>query len=224
MGTVILCDFDDTVADQNVASLILEHFLSGDRDRSCQWSQIYQRFAKQDISLAAYQEQAFDLLQESVEEQATYARNTASIRPGFDQLVHHCRSNGIELGIVSHGLDYYIRAVLDGAGLSEVSVTAVKTVVSGEAVSYSYPLAHQECQWYPGNCKCQRLPAHSGSTGHVVYVGDGRSDQCPAAKADFVFARDPLLTMCREAGIPHQELYDFFDVLQYLRDTVGEQK
>jgi 2-hydroxy-3-keto-5-methylthiopentenyl-1-phosphate phosphatase len=59
--------------------------------------------------------------------------------------------------------------------------------------------------------------------GHrVLYAGDGLSDTCPAKHADFVFARDGLLSFCQAQGLPHRELTDFYVVLDYLEEQGRE--
>ena len=50
-----------------------------------------------------------------------------------------------------------------------------------------------------------------------MFAGDGVSDTCPARKADFVFAKDGLLSYCQQQGLPHLELTDFHVVVDYLK-------
>ncbi len=50
----------------------------------------------------------------------------------------------------------------------------------------------------------------------VVYIGDGYSDTCPAAKADLVFAKDVLYEYCREQGIPAVPFNSFQDILEFI--------
>jgi 2-hydroxy-3-keto-5-methylthiopentenyl-1-phosphate phosphatase len=221
---VILCDFDDTAADCNVATLLLSAF-SGEHivGTMPEWQIIRQRFLDSEISLAKYQENAFARLDATPVEQAAYVQANAALRPGFRSLADYCAANGVELAIVSHGLDYYVRALLEKEELGHLPVFAVETRVSetGEQ-TYSYKYVRAECRWNPGNCKCRLLEEY-GNRGHsVIYVGDGTSDTCPAAKADFVFARDSLLRFCQAQGIQHQELTDFTVLLDYLEQRGRE--
>ena len=216
---VILCDFDDTVAERNVASLLLERFEGSAGGPP--WQQIRRRFRQGAISLAEYQEQAFDRLTASRHEQEEFVRSEAALRPGFPELAAYCTERGIPLAIVSHGLDFYVRAALDQAGVGHVPFIATTTAISPGGQTYAYPFAVEACDWYPGNCKCAVLERHRGE-GSLIYAGDGMSDACPARKADYVFARDPLLGVCEAEGIPHQELTDFRAVLEYVRTAITE--
>jgi 2-hydroxy-3-keto-5-methylthiopentenyl-1-phosphate phosphatase len=210
----ILCDFDDTTATQNVAVLLLERFHPGG------WRAAADRFRRGEISLAEYQEQAFEGVRAPQEQQAAHVQEAAALRPGFVELAAHCEREGIGLGVVSHGLDYYIRALLDQNGLAHVGVQAAERVPDSGA--YRYRWADPACGWYPGNCKCSAVRAQRQAGHAVLYAGDGASDACPAREADFVFARDALLSVCRAEGIPHRELTDFHVVLDYLRTAPTE--
>jgi 2-hydroxy-3-keto-5-methylthiopentenyl-1-phosphate phosphatase len=214
----ILCDFDDTAADCNVAALILSAFAEEQLPRATPgWQVIRQRFLNSEISLAEYQESAFDRLTATPEEQMALVQANANLGRGFRSLADYCELNDIALAIVSHGLDYYVRALLEKENLGSISVFAVDTGVSetGEK-TYSYKYARAECRWTPGNCKCRVVEEYRERGHSVIYVGDGTSDTCPAVKADFVFARDSLLNFCQAQGVPHRELSDFTVLLDYL--------
>ena len=223
---IILCDFDDTAAAQNVGQLLLERFqpdaaLSG----AVPWQVVRRRYVDKEISLAEYQEIAFRQLTASVDEQRRYVREAAGLRPGFVELARHCAGRGVGVAIISHGLDYYVEAMLDEKGV-DIPYHAVTTSEVDGAPAFSYEFADEGCQWRPGNCKCRVLEEYrksdlasspEGGTGaHVVYAGDSASDACPALRADFVFARGWLTGFCRENDLPHAELSDFYAVIEYV--------
>jgi 2-hydroxy-3-keto-5-methylthiopentenyl-1-phosphate phosphatase len=220
---VILCDFDDTAADRNVATLLFDAFPKGPlAATSPRWRELHQQYLNAEITLAEYQENAFAGLQATRDEQAAYVQANANLRPGFRDLAGYCALNGIELAIVSHGLDYYVRALLEKEDLGHIPAFAVETGISvtGEE-TYTYRYTDSECPWAPGNCKCYLLTEYKERGHQVIYVGDGLSDTCPASKADFVFAREGLLSFCQAQGIPHRELTDFNAILDYLEEQDG---
>ena len=62
----------------------------------------------------------------------------------------------------------------------------------------AFPNGHPECIWC-GTCKMlavQRAP------GPVAFVGEGHSDRFGALYADIVFAKDELVELCRDDGVP----------------------
>jgi 2-hydroxy-3-keto-5-methylthiopentenyl-1-phosphate phosphatase len=221
---VILCDFDDTAADRNVATLLFNAFPKQPLTATApRWRELHKQYLNAEISLAEYQENAFAGLTATRSEQASYVQQNANLRPGFRELAGYCALKGIELAIVSHGLDYYVQALLEKEDLGHIPAFAVETGVSatGEE-TYTYRYAQDECPWTPGNCKCYLLDEYKERGHQVIYVGDGLSDTCPARRADFVFARDGLLSFCQAQGIPHQELTDFTVLLAYLEEQDRE--
>ena len=216
---IILCDFDDTTAVQNVGQMLLERFQPDvSHPGVVHWRDVSKRRADGEISLAEYQEITFRQMTATVEEQTAYVRSNAQLRPGFAELAAYCEEHGIRLAVASHGLDYYVEALLGEHGL-DVPHHTVRT--SGhDAKTYEYAFADESCAWWPGNCKCMALERSRCDGEHIVYVGDGVSDACPASRVDFVFAREPLAGICRERGIAYQELPDFFPVLEYAKTRV----
>ena len=211
---IILTDFDDTAAVQNVGRMLLERSQPDiDAPGAVPWRAILQRYADGEISLAEYQETAFRHITAPVAEQTAYVRANAQLRPGFAELAQWCAANDVPFAVVSHGLDYYVGALLDAEGVS-VPFHCVRTS-GADGKTFEYAFADPNCAWRPGNCKCKAIELHRRGGERVVYAGDGRSDACPAARADFVFAREPLAGICRERGLPHAPLSDFRDVLAY---------
>lgn len=216
---IILCDFDDTAAAQNVGQLLLDRFTPDPiPSGAVHWRDVRQRFVDDEISLAEYQETAFRQVSAPRAEQARYPGEEARLRAGFPELAEYCRQRGIGIAIVSHGLDFYVRAVLAAGGV-DAPCYAVDTTESEGALSFSYAFADEQCGWWPGNCKCEVLRRCRRNGEQVVYAGDSASDACPASKADFVFARGWLLGFCEERGLPHRELTDFFAVIEHLETT-----
>ena len=171
-----------------------------------------------------YQETAFADMGTDREQQTAYVTESAGLRPGFAELMHYCAAEGIELAIVSHGLDFYIDALLGAAGADGVPYFAVETGERDGRPTFAYHYADPACDWYPGNCKCSVLESYRQRHKQVIYAGDGQSDTCPARRADYVFARGALLDFCRAQGIPHRKLTDFHVVLDYLKAMPSEMR
>ncbi len=186
------------------------------------WRDLHQRFIDGEISLAVYQATAFADMGTDRTEQAAYVRETAALRPGFTELTHYCAGEGIEVAIVSHGLDFYIDALLGASDAGPVRFFAVETGERDGRPTFAYKYADPACDWYPGNCKCSVLESYRERHRRVIYAGDDMSDTCPARRADYVFAREGLLGFCRAHDIPHQELTDFHVVLDYVKKMGAE--
>ena len=208
----LLVDFDETAVEENVAELLLERFCQGE------WQALRNRFREGDLSLREYQELAFRQVAASPEEMQSVVAEQAHLRSGFLDLLSFCKSNDYQLAIVSNGLDFYIQGLLRHYSLEDtLSVFAVGTRFEAGDIRYLYPYATPTCSAW-GNCKCRILEEFRAVGNKIIYIGDGRSDLCPASRADFVFARSSLLEHCRAQDIPHQAFEDFNSVLMFLRD------
>ena len=206
----VLIDFDDTAAAQNVAEMLLNRF--GDPT----WQEVRQRFRAGQLSLKEYQEVTFSNIQASRAAMQGYVKENANLRPYFRELWLYCQEREVPMAIVSQGLDFYIEALLEQEGFSQMPVYAVETRFTPEGISYHYRFAYPG-EEHLGNSKGLVVDRYKKNGHHVVYVGDGRSDFEAAAEADLVFAHSILAEECRRQGIPFRPFSDFGDVLSALQ-------
>ena len=220
----VLCDFDDTTAVENVAELLLEHF-----SEDSAWRQLRQQSRDKTISLREYQERAFRNTNASREAMKSRVAAKATLRPYFKELWHYCRGQRIPLAIVTVGLDFYVEALLEREGLGEVPRYTVRTNFTPDGITYEYPYpwdgsgasSMEVCrQW--GTCKCSIVSKYKRLGHSILYVGDGRSDFCPASISDHVFARSHLAGLCRDNKVLYTEFNDFQDVIRHVEGLVAE--
>jgi 2,3-diketo-5-methylthio-1-phosphopentane phosphatase len=148
------------------------------------------------------------------------ALDALAIDPTFEAFSTFCATNGVDLTIVSDGVDYFIRRILQRCGLEHLPLQANHLMPLGER---RYTLAHpyrvQDCAAGAGTCKCASAGAERGSS-RTVLIGDGRSDFCVAHEADIVFAKKGLLRYTKEQGIPSHEFSDFAEIQAILEQFV----
>ena len=206
----VLCDFDDTIALQNVAQLLLDHFGHG------KWEELRQQLRAGEINFRQYQERSFDAVTATREEMYSQAVTEVIVRDGFHEFWEYCRNAGIPVAIASLGLDFYIEAILERESIGPIGTYAVETAFTPEGISYRYPHTWDGCtKW--GTCKCVAIWAYRRAGYDIAYIGDGTSDFCPASKADMVFARSHLLEKCGSEGVPCREFDDFHQILGHLK-------
>ena len=206
----VLVDFDDTAADQNVAELLLNRFGDGT------WQDVRARLRAKELTLNEYQEITFRNIQADLPTMQSYVKQNAQLRPFFGDLWTYCRSHDIPMAIVSHGLDFYIEALLEQAGLTEVPVYAVNTRFTSQGITYQYHHVPpgQENQGISKGLVVDRYREN----GHFVFfAGDGPSDFEAASRADVLFAHRTLAEECTRKSIPFRPFTDFNDVLLALR-------
>jgi 2-hydroxy-3-keto-5-methylthiopentenyl-1-phosphate phosphatase len=124
--------------------------------------------------------------------------------------VAHAAARGWPLHVVSHGLAFYLRAILPAG----VSFTAFEGVYDGDRWSVTLPPgfslpAGQDFKIQVLEQLRARHPGH-----RVVYVGDGRLDFPAARRSDAIFAvrGSTLARLCGEAGIACTEFERFDEV------------
>ena len=89
---------------------------------------------------------------------------------------------GIELAVVSDGLDWAIETVLESHGIHGLPVYANHVVFEGAEFHCEFP-------WYDpltplvGVCKPLIVRRYRQDGGRVIYIGDGRSDREAVAEA-----------------------------------------
>lgn len=214
---LVVCDFDETAVEQNVARLLLERFghagLLG----------VHAAYVSGNLTFREYQEGAFRAVNADLSELRTYSSDVAKLRPGFADAVRATIGRGGEFHVVSAGLSLYVEPVLQRHGLSGVPVTAVTVrpvADAGGGIRYDYPDAEPRCDPDWAVCKCYPMAAALSDGREVIFVGDGlRSDACAARQATTVFARGRLLKDCRAAGIRARPFDDFYAIADYIRTS-----
>jgi len=106
-----------------------------------------------------------------------------------------------------HAVDLYVEAVLARLDVPSVPVVVAKATFGSDGIQLRFPEAMDGLDFKASFVKRKRNEGY-----RVFYVGDGISDEDAARQADFVFARDRLLALCRRLGLPHLPFHDFRDV------------
>lgn len=203
---LVICDFDGTISRADVGHEVFRHF-SGDR-----WVEIDQEYRSGKVG----SKDAYSILASFVkiqrEELQSFLDGVSGLDPSFRDFYEFCVAGGIELKIVSDGLDYYIRDILSRHDLAHIDFFS-NTLVFGEqgSISIEFPFSNGECRKC-GTCKSNILEGLREKYGRVIYIGDGYSDICPARRADLVFGKKTLYLKCRENGTDCT-LYSTFETI-----------
>lgn len=204
---VILSDFDGTISKFDVSDFIYQNFAGCGMLYAEQWSRGL-------ISTREEVLRTYDTVTASKEEIAA-ALATVPIDPSFHTLVERTQRLGIELAIVSDGMDWVIETVLAAHGIHGLALYANHITFQGGKPCITFPWWHEFCPM-DGVCKPKVLNRFRDAGKRIVYIGDGRSDRLAAAEADVVFAKNDLVTICQAQNIAAREFTSFDDICGWL--------
>ena len=201
----ILVDFDGTACSHDVAEHVMDRFGSPD------WATYDEAWLRGELDTRASIRAQVAPFAGLHDELIAFAIEHCPMDPTFAGFVSWARAHDIPVTIVSDGLGLYIEPLLVAAGISDVAV--ITNDWAGGAMAF--PNGHPECIWC-GTCKMlavQRAP------GPVAFVGEGHSDRFGALYADIVFAKDALVDLCRDDGVPFLPYETFDDVRRALESS-----
>lgn len=214
----MVADFDGTVTLHDVTTAILDRFARPS------WRSIEAEWEAGLIGSRECMARQVALIRADIAELDDFVARTP-VDPFFAPFVADCRLRRIAVCLASDGLDRVITAVLSRIGLGDLPFTANHLMYEGRRRwRLSFPHARDVCPAWSGNCKCAAgMPGPVGARVRTIVIGDGRSDLCAAAAADYVFAKNQLLALCRARGIVHRPFSTFEDAARLLGDLVDNE-
>jgi 2,3-diketo-5-methylthio-1-phosphopentane phosphatase len=211
---LVISDFDGTICTVDMGNKVLSHFTKKS------WGNIDREYVKGSIGSRAAYSKIAPLMAASPSRLHTYVLKVAKIDPFFTKFHRLAKKKGVDLKIVSDGLDFYIRAIMEKHRLGEIEFFS-NVVVFGnnDSLTFNFPQANELCGRC-GTCKSKILNDHRLMYEKIIYIGDGHSDICPSRSADLVFAKGVLLKKCEEEGTtPYQPFHDFSAIHEYLKNN-----
>ncbi len=206
--TLVQCDFDGTVTEEDVSYIILDAFAGGD------WKKLTSDYEESKITVGRFNSAAFSMVKAGKESLLERVNKEVTIRPGFGELVAFCRRSDIRFVIVSNGLQFYIEDILKNIGMTDIEVHAAETQFSGDGLKVQY--VGPSGNYLDNDFKVAYLNSFLNQGYRVIYVGNGSSDVSPAAKSHHIFATGTLLKRCREAGLECTPFSDHNDIVSIL--------
>jgi 2-hydroxy-3-keto-5-methylthiopentenyl-1-phosphate phosphatase len=216
-GYRVFIDFDNTITCGDVLDRLIETLAVGHG-----WRELEEAWAAGQIGALACLDGQLRAVRAGWPELGAVL-DAVQLDPGFVTLRDLLRAEGIELTILSDNFDAFIAYVLRRHGLADVPFFANRVEVAGGRTLPSFPFANPDC---PGcaHCKKTHFVPRGDDRRRVIYIGDGRSDLCPARHADLVFAKASLLTSLRAEQIDCVAFGDLADVARALRHLFHESK
>jgi 2-hydroxy-3-keto-5-methylthiopentenyl-1-phosphate phosphatase len=208
MKTLVQCDFDGTITEEDASFFLLDAFAQGD------WRQLLREYKEHKMSVGEFNTRAFAMVRVDRHRLLESLQGNVKVRAGFHDLIDYCLNKGVRFVIVSNGLDFYVRAVLKDLRLADLEVHAAQASFhpAGMRVRYVGP----DGKTVNDGFKEAYMESFLRLGYRVIYIGNGDSDIAPAKSAHRVFATGDLLAYSKENELNCKPFKDFREVVEDL--------
>ncbi len=207
---VVFFDFDNTISTVDVLDSIIERFAIDDR-----WIELERDWQAGRISTRDCLDGQLRSLRLTWPELREHLRSV-ELDPAFRPILEFLRAEEIEHHIVSDNFTVILAEILAQHGIADIPVHANELRLEDGGAIPSFPHSNPK---HPSCAHCKRLHLQAHPEKFRIYVGDGRSDVCPALVADLVFAKDTLLRDLTAQGHPCEPITDLSAVLAFLESN-----
>ncbi len=207
--TLIQCDFDGTLTHDDIGFLILDSFAEGD------WRSLLEQYKSKKISVGQFNTQVFRMVKQEEATLTRFVKEKAQMRTGFTKLLDYCLSRGFRFVIVSNGMTFYIKTLLDDIGVNNVEIQAAQAVFNSHGIEARY--LGPDGKEIDNGFKEAYLNKFLKEGYRVINIGNGASDIPTARLAHLTFATEPMLSLCRQMKVdcfPFENLDDVIEGLQ----------
>ncbi len=221
----VFCDFDGTVAVNDVGDILVRTFGTSRCD------EIIQEYELGKIGAKECWKRACETVRGLTPEQLHTFTRQQTLDPYFSSFVDCCAERGIPYILLSDGFDVYLEEILrqhgfvpggDHARGVQYFANHLEFAEGGRIVP-SFPYEDAECE-VCANCKRNHILSLSGDDDVIVYIGDGHSDFCAVEYADIVFAKRALIGHCQSKNISFYEFETFRDVIDRLEKLLSQKR
>jgi len=210
---LIITDFDGTACTVDLGNEILNKFAT------VSLIDIELAYVQGKIGSRIAYERITKRLQGSRGEMLDHILSIEKLDPFFPEFCALGKDKGIDIKIVSDGLDFYIEAILQKHKLTDIGYYSNLAIFNNDSfLSIEFPAMNNLCARC-GTCKSRILNSYRLIYDKIIYIGDGYSDFCPSKYADIVFAKNILFQKCTQEGTPCIQFDDFSEINNYLADN-----
>jgi len=211
MKTLVQCDFDGTITEEDASFYLLDEFANGD------WRSLLDAYKHGEITVGEFNTRSFAMIREDEQTLLRSVEENVRVRPGFRKLIDYCTCRGYRFVIVSNGLEFYIEAILRALDINGVEVHAATNAFLPEGVRVQY--VGPDGTVLQDGFKEAYIKLFLREGYRVIYVGNGISDTYAARHAHKVFATGDLLDYYERNGMscePFSNLSEVVDGLSHL--------
>jgi len=204
--SMIVClDFDGTITGRDMIVLIAERFCPPE------WEAIKDDILARRLDVRTGVARIFAMIPSARRDEiAAFAVDNADVRAGFEPFLTWCAREGIDVHVVSGGVDFFVEPVLAPYRHLLGDVYWIEGDFAGDTIALRHPWGSET----EGTDKIAILRRYRGE--RRVLVGDSVTDLPASLIADLVYARDRLCGYLDEESRPYVPFETFDDVREDL--------
>lgn len=205
----VFIDFDGTITTRDVGYEMFKKFTEG------KTQPIVDRYRQGEVNSYACLKTECEIWNQfppPEKEVFEYLKNQ-ELTAGFGRFIEVLSQDDIKARIVSEGFDFYINALLNSHGHSELERIANRATYKDGKIFPDFPYLGQGCGEC-SSCKGFHIKRLTHPKSAAVFIGDGHSDFHGARAADIVFARSFLKESLEKTGRNYFEYGDFYDIIK----------
>jgi HAD superfamily phosphoserine phosphatase-like hydrolase len=205
----IICDFDGTIILEDTGELAMERFATGDFE-------YYDKLLIEGkISLRECIETQYGMIVANEEEMLVHLMPHTQFREGFPMFAANAASRGIDMTVVSAGIEFIIHRKLGSdPRTSWLPVICPKLWFADGEMHVDASVIDRKGH---GEFKAAKVAEKKEAGKRVIYIGDGLSDISGAAGADQIFAvENRRLARTYAQDDRCTVFHDFYEVFQFI--------
>ncbi|HRJ85519.1 MAG TPA: HAD-IB family phosphatase [Ignavibacteria bacterium] len=208
----IFSDFDGTITLYDTWIEMGEFFIK----KKDKWEEVIRDYEEQKIGARECFLKECALIENFDLKEFNRIIDSQRLDPMFIKFTEFLSVRNIPLTILSEGMDYYIKRILDNYKLS-IPFYANSLVISEDEknIGLEFPNSDSDCTKC-GTSKRNILMNNTADDEISVFIGDGFSDSCVVNYADIVFAKKSLASYCWKNNITYHEYQTFGDIIKKL--------
>ena len=209
----VFFDFDNTMTTSDVLDDVIQRFSINDK-----WIALEKAWHEEKIGTKECLEGQLRGIRITKNALHNFLKKV-ELDPHFHRLLTLLVREGIKPVILSDNFTYIIEWILAYHGIKDLKVYGNTLRFYSERMIPSFPYDNPFC---PSCAHCKKIHLTKDKTENkiIVYVGDGRSDICPARVSDVVFAKEKLLNFMMKEELPCIAYKDLGDVHHYFQDLL----
>jgi 2-hydroxy-3-keto-5-methylthiopentenyl-1-phosphate phosphatase len=216
---IVFSDFDGTVVQTDVTDAILNEFADPE------WREAEEEWLAGRIGSRECLRRQMALVHASADDLNALI-DSVPLDPDFAAFESWTRQRRIPFYIVSDGFDYVIQRILRRCGaaveiLNASQLFASSMRVERGTITVDFPHGPASCVHGCATCKPEVIRRVGAGHSPVIFIGDGLSDRFAVEAADAIFAKDKLLTYCRDHGLAATPFSTFAGIERDLQRLAG---